>query len=121
MSKQRDVLRESFREGAPASMRASEKKRKAPDPGKTKADSALEARDKSISRGVRKSWRLHPDTPPAVERAAQRYNVTQRDLVDFLLRAGLAMLASGKIKLPVKPDEATYTIEPPDIPADFSG
>ena len=96
-------------------------KREVPEPAPTRQQAELEQREKSVSRGAPVSWRLHPDTKPAIERAADKYDVTQRDLVDFLLRAGLTMLSSGLVKLPVKPDDQTYTIEPQAIPDEFAG
>jgi hypothetical protein len=122
MADDRDIFRQSARKGAPPATRRTEKKRVAPDKGKTKKERQADA----LRRGKPTSYRLHPDLQPALEQAAWLNEVSRRDLVEFLLRAGLQLLDTDRIELPrqenAKPGGMPYRIDPqPPIPDTFLG
>jgi hypothetical protein len=96
-----------------------EPKRKAPQPTKTKEQAAVEEREKLISRGVITRWRMHPDIAPAVRKAAERENVTQREFMEYIITAALKGLATGKLTLPKKQTGTIYSIDFQGIPEQF--
>ncbi len=111
MAKGREFYQQQAREEKPKAIR----KRPAPKPRKPKV--------KRPDAKKATAWKLPPDTKPAIDMAAERYGVERGELVDFILRAGLQMLAIGKIELPVKPNEDAgprNTIKPQAIPDEFS-
>ena len=115
MSKSRDLYRQVAEREKPE---ATKKRRPAPKPSLTRSQAVKREKDKKKST----AWKLSPDTKPAIDRAAAKHGVGRGELVDFLLRAGLRLLATGRIELPVKKAETVrpqYTIEPQSIPDDF--
>lgn len=121
MSSNRDMFRNVAEGMKPAATKAKKpkKKRAAPTPRLSKEQAAQQQRLKKKAT----AWKLHPDTKPAIDRAASEFRVSRGELVDFLLRAGLFQLATGKIKLPLRDNEggAQFSIDAPPIPDAFLG
>jgi hypothetical protein len=122
MADDRDVFRQSSRKGAPQATKRTEKKRKAPDKVRTRKERKAD----ELRRGKPTVYRLHPEVQPAIEQAAYQNEISRRDLVEFLLRAGLQLLATDRIELPrkenAKPGGMPYTLNPqPPIPDKYLG
>ena len=115
MSKQKDMLA-GYGEDL---TREVTKKRVAPEAPKTRDQAEREKRERLISRGAVTRWRLHPDIAIAVKKAAEREEVTQRVLVEYVLTAALHGLATGKLKLPKRETGSIYTIDAQPIPDEF--
>jgi hypothetical protein len=94
-------------------------KRPAPEAPTSKAAKERAEREKAISRGVSAPWRLHPDIAPAIKKAAEKENVTQRELVEYVLTAALQGLANGKLKLPKRKTGSIFSIDFQGIPDEF--
>ena len=62
--------------------------------------------------------RLRESTRQALDQAATHYNVGKHRLAEFLLIAGLHLLARGKIELPMK-EEKTQVLDLPAPPKSF--
>jgi hypothetical protein len=104
----RDAIRENIQRRTPKGM-----KRPAPKPQAKK--------EPKEGRLVPTSFRLPEELRNALEVAAKRHQVNKRDLVEFLLRAGLTMIETERIKIPKYQAPGPERIELPDIPEDLSG
>ena len=106
---ERDRIRQSVERNSPESM---QKKRTAPKPPPTKKGMAEQ--EKRIGKPT--SFRLSIELREALDAAAGEYGVAKRDLVEFLLRAGLELIELGRVELPTYTDTGPQRIRQPDIP-----
>jgi hypothetical protein len=114
MPNDRDLYKQVAHTQKPESMQ-----REVPKKAVSREQAAREEREKQVSAGVPTTWRLHPDIKPALRRAAELENVTQRELVEYILTKALVALANGSFVLPKKQTGSIYSIESPDVPSTF--
>ena len=98
MPSERDLMKQSVEHQTPKSV----KKRPAPAPSDP---TRIEQEQKEFRYGVPFLARVHPDTKDAVDKAVADHNVQKGSLVDFLLRASLYQLKTGRIELPIIGDD----------------
>ena len=104
---ERKSIRKAVRRQAPRAY-----KRTAPRPKPTPED--ILAKDRRLGRPT--TFRLDPQVRTALDMASDKYNVRKRDLVEFLLRAGLHMVDTGRIELPISEDTGPSRLNLPDLP-----
>jgi hypothetical protein len=109
MPSERDLIRQTATRQKPKSL-----KRAAPKP----EISSEEKRKRGRRYGIPTTVRLEPDTRAAIEQAAELHNVNKRALHEFLLRAGLQLMARGHVDLPVEQAQATE-IKLPPVPEEY--
>ena len=108
MPSERDLIRQTATRQKPKSL-----KRTAP-----KLELSPQEKTKQAHRyGVPTTVRLEPDTREAIQQAAHRHNVNKRALHEFLLRAGLQLMARGHVELPLQQEASEIKL--PAIPEEY--
>jgi hypothetical protein len=79
----------------------------------TRADRRARRLARDAKYGKPTPIRMQESTRQALDRAADHYNVGKHKLAEFLIVAGLHLLARGKIELPMKEEKAQVL----DLPA----
>ena len=108
-----DSLRNQIGDAAQDQLERIVPKQRRQDRAKVKA----QREDYDQKYGRSRSFRISDNTFEMVGAAAKKHNVKKGNLVEFLLRAGLYQLESGRIELPIaKRDDRPRDIEMPDVP-----